>query len=207
MIDPPTFLLFLGGALLLNVTPGPDMAFTLASAVKNGTRAGVAAALGISAGSLVWAIMTSLGLAALLASSQHALTVLRIAGGLYLFYLAVQTYRRRGEPLDAKGAQNVMSAFRSGLLTNLLNPKVGIFFLAFLPAFLDPAAGPVWAQSLTLGAVFSLSGLLVLCVVAHGAGRVRDRFAASPNWLRRIRTGAAAVFASLGLGLLLSRQP
>lgn len=206
MIEPTAFLLFLGGALLLNVTPGPDMAFTLASTVKNGACAGIAAAIGVGFGSLAWAVFAAIGLAALVASSQQALAIIRIAGGLYLIYLAIDAYRHRNDPMDAHGAGGVGGAFQSGFVTNLLNPKVGIFFLAFLPAFLDPAAGPIWLQSIVLGAVFSVSGAAVLVLVALAAGRIRARISQSPAWLRRMRLASAAVYGGLGIGLIFSRQ-
>lgn len=182
------------------------MAFTLASAMRGGARAGAAAAIGIGAGSLVWAGLTAAGLAALIASSQQALTLIRIAGGAYLIFLAVQTYRHRHEAFESAATAGAASAFRTGLITNLLNPKVGVFFLAFVPIFLDPAAGPVWVQALLLGAVFSASGAAVLVGVALAAGGLRARLGASPAWIKRLRMASAAMFGGLGLGLLLSRS-
>ncbi len=169
MIDSSMLFLFLGGVLLLNITPGPDMAFTLATAAKSGTRAGLAAAAGVVTGSLVWAALTAVGLAALLAASEHALTAIRMIGGAYLIYLAVKTYLHRHDVPEMTGAVNFGRAFRSGALTNMLNPKVGLFFLAFLPSFVDPAAGPVGPQIFILGAVFSFSGGLILALVAMAA--------------------------------------
>src|SRR5262249_22006908 len=133
MIDLPTFWLFITGALILNITPGPDMAFTLASATRGGAKAGLAAALGVGLGSLVWAALTAAGLAALLAASEHAFTIIRILGGGYLIYLAVRTFLAQGDLQEAAGVSSVAAAFRSGALTNIFNPKVGLFFLAFLP--------------------------------------------------------------------------
>ncbi len=205
LISAETFFLFLAGAFLLNITPGPDMAFTLASAVKGGARAGSAAALGVGTGAFAWAIATAAGLAALLAASQHALTVIRIAGGCYLIFLAIQTYRHRRELIDTRGAERTISAFRAGFLTNLLNPKVGLFYIAFLPAFTDPAVGSVWKQALILGAVFSLSGTLVLIGVAAGAGALRRRLANSVRLRSRVRTASALVFGGLGLNLIFAR--
>lgn len=202
-----TFIVFLTGAVLLNLTPGPDMAFTLASAVRGGARAGVAAAIGIGFGALAWAVATAAGLAALLSTSQHTLTIIRIAGGCYLVYLAVQTYRHRREDIEAVGANNAFAAFRAGFATNLLNPKVGLFYIAFLPAFTDAAIGPVWSQVLLLGAIFSISGALVLIAVAAGAGALRDRLASSVNLRARIRTISALAFGGLGLHLIFARNP
>ncbi len=202
-----TYLVFLAGAVLLNITPGPDMAFTLASSIKGGARSGIAAAIGIGCGSLVWAGATAVGLAALLSASHHALTIIRIAGGCYLVYLAVQTYRHRRETIEATGAGDAVAAFRAGLITNLLNPKVGLFYIAFLPAFTSEAAGPLWAQVLFLGAVFSVSGVIVLIAVAGAAGRLRDRVASSAALRARIRTASALVFGGLGLHLIFARNP
>lgn len=206
MLDPQSFLLFLAGALLLNLTPGPDMAFTLATSAKGGVRTGVAAALGVGAGSLVWAILTAAGLAALLAASQHALTVVRIAGGVYLIYLAVQTWRTRHEWRKAKGAENISAAFRAGALTNLLNPKVGLFYLAFLPAFTNAALSPAWLQILLLGTIFSIGGACVLMIVAFLAGSARDALARSPGVRSTMNTVSASVFGLLGLHLIFVRR-
>jgi threonine/homoserine/homoserine lactone efflux protein len=205
VIDQQTFLLFMAGALLLNITPGPDMAFTLATSAKGGVRAGVAAALGVGAGSVGWAILTAAGLAALLAASEHALTVIRIGGGAYLLFLAFRTFKDRREMPSSSGSGGMAQAFRSGALTNLFNPKVGLFYLAFLPGFTDAGAGPVWVQILFLGAVFSFSGACVLTAVALAAGSARDKLMKSERIRIGLNTMAATVFGGLGLFLLLSR--
>lgn len=206
MIDGHGLWLFLAGALVLNLTPGPDMAFVLATGAKSGMRPGVAAALGVGAGSLVWAVLTAAGLAALLATSQHALTVIRLAGGAYLIYLAIRAWRTRGDISSAKGAENAVAAFHAGALTNMLNPKVGLFYLAFLPAFANAAAGPVWLQVLVLGAVFTIGGVGVLSVVAFLAGSARDALARSPSVRVTMGKISACVFGALGLHLILARS-
>jgi threonine/homoserine/homoserine lactone efflux protein len=206
MIDPSHFWLFLTGALILNITPGPDMAFTLASATRGGTKAGLAAAAGVGLGSLVWAALTAAGLAALLAASEHAFTVIRVAGGCYLIFLAVRTLVTSAELPEANGATSVAGAFRSGALTNLFNPKVGLFFLAFLPTFANPEIGPVWLQTLTLGAIFTFSGVCVLAIVAFAAGLLRERLARSRRMRIGLNTLAATCFGALGLRLLFMRS-
>ena len=198
------FLLFLAGALLLNITPGPDMAFTLATSAKSGTRSGLAAAAGVVTGSLVWAALTAVGLAALLAASEHALTVIRMAGGAYLVYLGVKTYLHRHNAPEVTGAVNFGRAFRSGALTNMLNPKVGLFFLAFLPSFVDPAAGPVGPQIFILGVLFSFSGGLVLALAAMAAGRMRESLVNSAHLRAGLNTASASIFGGLGLYLVFS---
>ena len=205
MIDGSMLYLFLAGALVLNFTPGPDMAFTLATSARAGARAGLAAAAGVGAGSLGWAILTAAGLAALLAASEHALTVIRIAGGAYLLYLAVRTFQNRRQMMQSKGGAGIAQAFRAGALTNLFNPKVGLFYLAFLPSFTDAAAGPVWFQILALGSIFSFTGALVLALVALIAGSARSLLTQSERFRVALNMIAATVFGALGLHLLFAR--
>ena len=202
MIEPSAFLVFLAGALALNFTPGPDMAFTLATSAKGGVRAGLAASLGVGVGALLWALFAALGLAAIVAASSQAMVIIRILGGLYLLYLAIQTWRARDEIAVSNGAGAAGDAFRSGVVTNLLNPKVGLFFLAFLPAFTDPAAGAIWLQSLVLGGVFATTGTLVLMGVALAAGAAQARLAQSANFRRTLNAVSAGIFGALGARLL-----
>ncbi|GJL92732.1 LysE family translocator [Hyphococcus sp.] len=204
MLDGAGFAFFIAGALLLNITPGPDMAFTIASTARGGTRSGVAAALGVGAGSLVWAIATAAGLAAMLAASEHALTVIRMAGGVYLLYLAARTFTERTDARIPEGTRGLVKSFRAGVMTNLFNPKVGLFFLAFLPGFANAGNGDVAAQMLLLGAIFSVTGALVLMAVAMAAGAARARFVGSPGVQRVMKTLSAAMFGGLGIFLLLA---
>lgn len=206
MIDPSLFWLFLAGALVLNFTPGPDMAFTLASATRGGTRAGLAVAAGVGTGSVGWAVLTAGGLAALLAASSHAFAVIKLLGGAYLLYLALRTFRSRREFRQASGAAGLAAAFRAGALTNLFNPKVGLFYLAFLPSFTNPETGPLWMQILVLGMIFSVSGASVLALVALAAGSLRERLARSERLRSGLNSAAATAFAALGLRLLLVRD-
>jgi threonine/homoserine/homoserine lactone efflux protein len=206
VIEPAAFALFLGGALLLNITPGPDMAFTLASTARGGTRAGLAAALGVGAGSLGWAAATAAGLAAFLAASEHALTVIRLAGGAYLLYLAVRVLTEKDAPPITDGRSGVVASFRAGMLTNLFNPKVGLFYLAFLPGFARAEAGDVALQILFLGAIFSFTGTCVLMIVASAAGAVRGRLVQSGRVRGMLKAFTASVFGGLGFYLLLSHE-
>lgn len=204
MIEGPAFALFLGGALLLNITPGPDMAFTLASSARGGARAGIAAALGVGAGSLGWAFAAAAGLAAMLAAWEHALTVMRIAGGAYLFYLAMRAITEKQAPPTASGSSGIIRSFRAGVLTNLLNPKVGLFFLAFLPGFVSTEAGDPALQILLLGALFSFTGTCVLIMVAMAASVMRARLVESPGAQAGMKALSASVYGALGLYLLTS---
>jgi threonine/homoserine/homoserine lactone efflux protein len=203
MIDLTVLPFFLAGAIALNLTPGPDMAFTLAASAGAGRRAGLAAAGGIVAGSLVWGVAASAGLAALIAASEHALRALQIAGGFYLIWMAISTARQAEVRLGASAAFSSFKAFLRGLMTNLLNPKVGVFYLAYLPAFATAEAGPVWLQTLTLAAIFSTTGGLVLVAVAMGAGWARDKLVSSRGARRAVTWLAAGIFGAIGVRLLL----
>ena len=195
---------FVAASLILNITPGPDFAFTLASAAKGGMRVGVLAAIGICAGIGVWVLLTAAGLAALIATYPMALDAIRVLGGAYLIFLAVQAVRSMAEakPLGSKTPEG--SPFLSGLITNCLNPKIGVFFLAVLPGFATGSA-PIWQQILVLGAIFTLTSALVLSLIALAGGAARAYLDQSV-YARRILTGLSALaFAGLGLRLLLSR--
>src|ERR1700736_733039 len=136
------FALFVTTGILLNLTPGPDTLYILGRSVAHGRRAGVASALGISVGSIFHTGAAALGLSAFLATSAWAFTAVKLAGAAYLIFLGVRALVQRGQnvsvPAEFK-ANTVPAAFRQGILTNILNPKVALFFLAFLPQFIDAA--------------------------------------------------------------------
>jgi threonine/homoserine/homoserine lactone efflux protein len=175
-----TFLLFMAGALALNITPGPDMTFVLAQATHRGTRAGVAAAFGIGAGTLFHMTLAAFGLAALFAAFPLAFDIVRYAGAAYLVWIAVNMIRHPPHLAATAGGDAARTAFRQGVVTNIFNPKVAIFFIAFLPQFVVPNAGPAWLQILVLGICFDVSGTLVNSLVAVGSGKLADRLKSNP---------------------------
>lgn len=200
--DFPRLLTFALASLALNVTPGADMTFVAASSARNGTRGGVAAALGVGAGSLVHLVAAVVGLSALIASSQAAFTVLKWAGAAYLAYIALNLLRG-GAPqvqTDAAPSRSAAALFRSGALVNVLNPKVGLFFLAFLPQFVDPTPSVAAVQTVVLGLWFNVGGTVVNVVVALVAARA----AAGLRGVRRIGQ-AARWFAATVMGALAVR--
>lgn len=195
---------FLAAAIALNLTPGPDFAFTLASAARGGVRAGLMAGAGICAGVLVWIGLTAAGLAALIAAFPAGLDVIRWLGGAYLIYLAITTLKglRNPKPLDAGVSSG--AAFQSGLITNCLNPKIGVFFLAVLPGFATGPA-PVWQQILILGVMFTTSSAIILSLIALAAGTART-FLDRSIMARRVLTGLSGLaYGGLGVRLLLTR--
>jgi len=201
----PRFAAFALAALALNVTPGADMAYVAASAARGGARTGLAASLGIAAGSLVHIAAAALGLSALIASSQTGFAILKWVGAAYLVYVAVGIVRSGGAAAQARDTPRTRAAvFRSGALVNLLNPKVGLFFLAFLPQFIDPASPEPALQILALGLWFNLSGTLVNAGVAVAAARTAAGFKASPRAADAARWFAATVMGALAVKLVAS---
>jgi threonine/homoserine/homoserine lactone efflux protein len=195
--------LFLGAALILNLTPGPDMTYVAARSIHEGRQAGVVAALGVAVGSLGHVAAVALGLAALLAAVPMAYDILRIAGALYLVVLGFTLVFRTPEEqqVGSRARAGLKIAFVQGIITNLLNPKVALFFLAFLPQFVDLDAGPAVPQIIVLGLLFNVQGTLVNVAVALLASRMtRGLRSRAPQlaWLRRL-TGA--VFVALGARL------
>ena len=203
----PVFAAFVLAGLALNLVPGADMAFVMTSAARDGRRAGMVAALGIGAGTFVHILAAVLGLSAILASSQAAFDLIRYAGALYLLWVAFTLVRGSGGTEDS-GQPRVPArrVFRAAMLVNILNPKVALFFLAFLPQFVDPDAAVPALQILALGIWFDLVGTLVnvavALAIAAGAARLGRR-----AWISRAaRWFAATTMAALALQLALSAR-
>lgn len=209
MPTPETLIAFFGVAVLLAFSPGPDNVFVLLQSMRHGARAGLAVVLGLCAGLVVHTAAVALGLAAVFASSPMAFVVLKYCGAAYLAYLAWQAWRAPVTQADAAtraaGAAIDGRALRRmgarGMLMSLTNPKVLIFFLAFLPQFADPARGSLAPQIMVLGGVFMLAAFLVFGAMAcfSGAfGRLLQKSASGQRWLNRV---TALVFVGLALRL------
>ncbi|MEM7631855.1 MAG: LysE family translocator [Pseudomonadota bacterium] len=197
MVDPVLLLAFVPAGLALNLTPGADMMFCLGQGMRAGPRAALAASAGISLGAFVHTALAGLGLGALVATWPLAFEVIRWVGVAYLLWLAVQTlrHRARAEPGSVAAPRR---AFRAGLTVNLTNPKVILFVLAFVPQFVDPAAGPVLVQFLIFGALLALGGFVINGAVGVFAGGAGHRLAQGSRALDYI---SASVFAALALRL------
>jgi threonine/homoserine/homoserine lactone efflux protein len=196
--------LFILSGLLLNVTPGPDTAYIIGRSVQLGWRGGAAAALGISAGCFVHVFAAAIGLSALLAASSAAFTLVKWAGAAYLCYIGVKMLLSRAQPpaddvVAARGAISLRQVFLQGALTNVLNPKVALFFLAFLPQFVAVDSPHKTAAFLLLGLIFIFNGTLwclgVAAFAAGAAGRIRQ----SGQALRWIDRALGGLFVYLGV--------
>lgn len=206
--DPQTLVLFFGASVMLGLAPGPDNIFVLTQSTLNGVRAGLLVTMGLCTGILVHTILVAFGLAAIFAASDLAFVAVKTVGACYLLYLAWQAFRAQPEDIGNGGQPKVrgLRLYGRGIVMNVTNPKVAIFFLAFLPQFADPAAGKMAPQLIALGLVFILATVLVFGSVALLAGKLGDRLRRSPAaqvWLNRI---AGVVFVGLAVRLALQSR-
>lgn len=198
------FGLFLAAGILLNLTPGPDTVYILGRSVAQGREAGVASALGICLGSIFHTCAAALGLSAILATSALAFAAIKLLGGGYLIFLGIKMLLDRRKQLSLPSnfrRSTTMAAFRQGILTNVLNPKVALFFLAFLPQFIDPASNMKVAAFLALGLTSVTTGTIWCLLLAWFAAILSKRLRANEavgQWLNRT---AGALFVFLGLRL------
>ena len=200
---------FFLAALLLNLSPGPDIAYILGHTIRGGRRAGFAAMFGIWTGAMGHVLMAAAGLSAILATSAGVFTVVKWLGAAYLIWLGIRALRSDGGGFTADegaGSASGIGILRQGALIDLLNPKVAIFFLAFLPQFVVEGAGPAWAQLLLHGVlVIAVAGLVEPPMILAGA-RLTRHLHARPRiglWLDR---GLGALFIALGIRLALVQR-
>ncbi|WP_067486498.1 LysE family translocator [Actinomadura hibisca] len=208
-IDQHLLLAFTLTTIVAMITPGPDMLFVLGCGMRGGPRAGLLATAGVATSEAVHVAVAAAGLAALFLAVPTAFTVVRIVGAAYLIYLGVQMIRRRrsAEDFPEEGGVGMSGrrAFLNGLLTNLLNPKMVTFTIAFLPQFVDPSLGRVWLQFAILGAVLIALEFLVDGLVGVSAGRIGGWLRRRKAAKRRIDTATGGVFIGLGVRLAVER--
>jgi threonine/homoserine/homoserine lactone efflux protein len=210
MLGVQHFWLFVVSGLLLNITPGQDTLYIVTRSVAQGRRAGLWSVLGISTGSVVHTLAAAFGLSAILATSAYAFTVVKFAGAAYLVYLGVKMLLERPSAASpgvepALPHESSWAIYRAAVLTNVLNPKVALFFLAFLPQFVAPDAASRVLPFLFLGAVFVFNGTLWCLVLVLGASALSGRLRRNASGARRLRQATGAVFVGLGARLALSK--
>jgi threonine/homoserine/homoserine lactone efflux protein len=203
------YVLFLTAGVLLNMTPGQDTLFILGRSLTGGLRSGIAAAVGIQIGTMCHTLAAALGLSAILATSALAFSIIKLLGAAYLIFLGAKLLvaRSAAAPVTAPEAAGAdpRSALRQGILTNLLNPKVALFFLAFLPQFIDPAGTSKMLAFLALGATFITTGFLWSLVMAFAAARLQSFFLRNPSARTLIDRLVGSLFLALGVRLAWSR--
>jgi threonine/homoserine/homoserine lactone efflux protein len=214
MPDAPQLLLFIAAGLLLNLTPGPDVLYIVTHSLRAGAKAGVVAGLGVTAGCFVHVFAAALGVSALLATSATAFTVLKWAGAAYLLWIGVKLLiakvPQQADDLSAlaqaRPASSLRAVFLGGFWTNVLNPKVAIFFLAFVPQFIAPDVGNKALAFVLLGSLFNINSIPINSGWALAASWMarRDAVQRGMHWLDKV---AGVMFIAFGLKLALSDNP
>ena len=208
LLNPDLLLAYLAVATLLALSPGPDTMFVLASSASGGPRNGIAATLGIGSGSIVHASAAALGISALIAASPVAFEVLRVGGALYLAWIGAQAllklWRGLNESTGATAAAQVSTrvSYRRGFVTNVLNPKVVIFYVAFLPQFADISLGHVATQIFLLGCIHNVIGVVWLTGLAVASGRMTQALARSSRARAWLDGTAGAVYLMLAVRMI-----
>jgi threonine/homoserine/homoserine lactone efflux protein len=203
MPDGSTLLLFAGASLALLAVPGPAVLYVVTRSLDQGRTAGVVSMLGVETGTFAYALAAGAGLTGLIAASETGFSVVRYAGAAYLVYLGVRKLRERAEARDAVPVARTR-LYLNGLLVQLLNPKIAIFFLAFLPQFADPAHGPIVVQTLVLGTLFTVLAMLSDGMYLLLAGAVGARLRAGRRARNRLAKLSGGVYIGLGLTAALS---
>ncbi len=203
----PDIALFLVASALLTIAPGPDIVYVLARGVAQGPRAGVAAALGFATGCIFHTLLAALGIAALIRSSDVAFNVVRYAGAAYLAWIGIQALRHHAAfALQGAGDARALGViYRQSVLGNMLNPKVTLFFLAFLPQFVNAPAGRVGLQMALLGAIFMVQTAIIFGAVALFSGYIGAWIRRKPAVGARLNVFAGLTFIALGIRVALPR--
>ena len=200
---------FLAAAVVLNLAPGPDIAFILGQTVRGGRRAGFAALGGIWAGAFVHVLMAAAGISAILATSATAFTIVKWAGAGYLVYLGIKALRSDGGSFIAEGssaARHAFPIFKQGVVVALLNPKVAIFFLAFLPQFVEAGAGPVAAQLFLHGVLIIVVAAFVEPPLILAGDRLTNSLRNNPKFGLWLDRSLGTIFLGLGIRLALEER-
>ena len=203
------FALFLTTGILLNLAPGPDTVYILGRSIAQGRRAGVASAFGICVGSIFHTCAAALGLSAFLATSAWAFTAVKLAGAAYLVFLGVRALLQRDHDMAVPAhfkRNNPAAAFRQGILTNILNPKVALFFLAFLPQFIDSATPSKTIAFLVLGFTFVTTGTLWCLLLAWFASAFSERLRGNTTVAAMLNRAVGSLFIFLGLRLAVTAR-
>jgi len=212
MFETINLTMFVISGLLLNITPGADVLYITSCSASQGTRAGIVAALGIGTGGLVHILFATFGLSALLATSALAFTIVKLVGAGYLVYLGITTLMALRKNQNAQQERHTVPLldtnriFRQAILVNVLNPKVALFFLAFLPQFVAPHASHPSLAFLFLGCLFNFNGTIVNLIFAVSSAQIAGRVKKIGVISHLLKTGVGALFVWLGLRLAISTQ-
>lgn len=208
MPDAASLIGFIAASLVVLLLPGPGVLYVVAQSSAQGVRAGLVSALGLSAGAMVHVIAATAGLSAVLIASATAYGIVKLAGAAYLIYLGVRMLTSRGwtSPPKTAGNRPVRRVFADGVLVSVFNPKIAVFFLAYLPQFVDPARGPVAQQVFLLGATYSLLAIVTDGSYALVTGGLRTRLQGRTRWARWPRALGGGLLIALGVRAALAER-
>jgi threonine/homoserine/homoserine lactone efflux protein len=209
MIEPTKFALFIGISWALIIAPGPDMLYVIACGMVHGRKAGILSAIGVVCGILVHTTAAALGLTLILQTSAFAFLLVKYVGATYLLYLGIRAWRDKST-FSLQSPTSVMNSralFWQGVLSNVLNPKIAIFFLAFLPQFVDKGSSYVTLQMVILGLTFACFGLCFLLMVGYSSGAIGGWLTRRPQYAQFFRRLAGGILIGLGIRLaVIERQ-
>jgi len=208
MLEFQTIIMFMSASILLALAPGPDIIFVLTQSMTKGSRSGIVIALGLCSGLIFHTSAVALGVAVIFQTSIIAFTILKCVGAAYLLYLAYMAFKDASKSkLEAQNAPvDLLSLYKRGILMNITNPKVSIFFLAFLPQFTNPELGSITPQIFSLGALFMLSALMVFSLVSLLSARIGAWFMQTQNGEKILNRLSGTIFAALAVKLVLTSR-
>lgn len=207
MVPVDTLMVFFGASILLALSPGPDNLFVLAQAAQRGKKAGLAVTIGLCTGLLVHTTAVALGVAAIFKASELAFSLVKYLGAAYLLYIAYHAFRATGDTKESQVQKlSFGKLYRRGIIMNITNPKVSLFFLAFLPQFTDPDYGPMLPQFLVLGFLFIIATILIFGGISLLAGGIGALLRQSENAQKVLNRIAGTVFVLLAFKLAFSER-
>jgi threonine/homoserine/homoserine lactone efflux protein len=208
MIDPTKFLLFVGVSWALTIAPGPDMLYVITRGVTQGRKAGMLSALGVICGVLVHTTAAAFGLTLILQTSALAFLIIKYLGAIYLIYLGIKAWRDNStfNLQTSTSSVSFRRVFWQGVLSNVLNPKIAIFFLAFLPQFVDKGSSDVTLQMVILGLTFALFGLCFMLAVGYSSGTIGSWLTHRPHYAQLLQRFAGGILIALGVRLALTER-
>lgn len=208
LIEQQQLIYFIAASVTLTLLPGPDILFVLTQSISQGRKAGIATASGLCTGVFVHTTAAALGISALVYKSALAFEIIKYAGAAYLLYLAWQALKESGELISSAPVRETSAAalYRRGIFMNVLNPKVALFFLAFLPQFANIDSGNIPVQMIFLGIIFMVQAWLIFSAISVFAGAIGEKIIQKPSIGRYINWGKAGIFTFIGIKLALSHK-
>ena len=201
-MEPSNLLYFLSAAVMLTILPGPDMLFVIAQSISLGKKAGISVALGLCTGLIFHTIAAAFGISIIIYNSDVAFMILKYLGVAYLIFLAFMALKESTINLNINWQINKIHLYRKGILMNLLNPKVLLFFLAFLPQFVDQSDGNVSLQMVSLGIIFIIQAIIIFSIVSVLASKISEKLITNKKFAKYLKWIKAAILLFIGISLI-----